>query len=92
MSNESLQVYRQIIRDVVNTLGIPFVILIAIFAIWVGWIPSPLSEAKVVVDTIQQSVSAHAAHDREVLFYLRQTCLANKKLAQQPPEDCLFKE
>jgi hypothetical protein len=70
-----------IVRELWDTFGLPTILLVVILALWVGWLPSPLSAAKDILER-------HVSYDDEVRFYLRKMCQHNAKVAGQPVESC----
>ena len=85
-----LKAYLLLIKDIMNTFGLPIIILVVLLLLWTGTIPSPLGEAKDVVVEIKTSIDRHVEQDRQIIFYLRQTCLSNAKLAETPVDDCIW--
>lgn len=83
-----LRAYMALIKEAWDVIGLPTLLLLFVMSLWVGWLPSPLSAAKDIVTDLKASLEQHMANDDEVLFYLRQMCQANVKLAGMPVEDC----
>lgn len=80
-SESQVQFYVSIVRELWDTFGLPTILLAVILALWVGWLPSPLSAAKDILDK-------HVSYDQEIRFYLKSMCQSNAKLANQPLETC----
>ena len=89
---QELNKYVSILKDVWSVFGLPTIILALLFLLYVGMIPSPLIEAYQVVDDIKTSLDKHLTRDKEVIFYMRQMCVSNAKLAKTPIEECLWNE
>ena len=85
-----LRAYLTIIKDVWSTFGLPTIILVVLLLLWIGIIPSPLGEAKSVVEEIKVSVDKHLERDKEIIFYMKEMCVSNAKIAKTPIEDCLW--
>lgn len=81
-----------LVKDIWNTFGLPTILLALAIGLWIGWIPSPLSEAQDDMKSIKWTLKKHAAIDNEQTFYLRKTCLALAKLAKVDPEGCIYHE
>ena len=86
-----LKVYLAILKDVWNTFGLPTIMLVVILLLWIGVIPSPMGEARMVLDTIKVSLDKHLERDREMIFYMKGLCLSNAEIAKTAREDCLWK-
>ena len=80
---EKVRAYVLVVRELWDNLGLPTILLAVITALWIGWFPSPLLEARELIER-------HVAKDAEVLFYLKQTCIANMKLANMPHDSCTW--
>ena len=87
----STKAYWGLAKDVINTLGLPIIILIILLLLWVGVIPSPMGEARVILDSIKGSLDKHLERDKEVIFYMKGLCLSNAEMAKLPKDDCLWK-
>lgn len=87
-----LKGYLNLAKDIWNTFGLPTIILVVILLLWTGYIQSPLSDAKVLVEDIKVSLDRHVEGDREIIFYMREMCISNAKLAKTPIEDCFWKQ
>lgn len=87
-----LHKYVVILKDVWSTFGLPTIILLILLLIYIGVIPSPLGATFQTVEDISASLNKHLARDKEMIFYMRQTCASNAKLAKTPIEDCLWHE
>jgi hypothetical protein len=70
-----------ILRELWDTFGLSTILLAVILALWVGWLPSPLSAAKDVLER-------HVSYDDEIRFYLRSMCQSSAKMVNRPMEDC----
>ena len=86
-----LRAYLTLIKDIWNTFGLPTIILVILLLLWIGIIPSPMGEARIVIDNIKVSLDKHLERDRELIFYMKGLCLSNAEIAKLPREDCLWK-
>ncbi len=86
-----LRAYLFLVKDVWSTFGLPTIMLAVMLLLWTGVIPSPLSEAGMIIDNLRLVVERHVERDREIVFYMRGLCLSNAKLANTTIEDCLYK-
>ena len=86
-----LRAYLFLVKDIWSTFGLPTIMLAVMLLLWTGVIPSPLSAAAGVIDSLRVVVEKHVERDREIVFYMRGLCLSNAKLAGTPIEDCLYK-
>ena len=86
-----LKAYLAVVKDAWNTFGLPTIILVIILLLWVGVIPSPMGEARMLLDSIKGSLDKHLERDREVIFYMKGLCLSNAEMAKLPKDDCLWK-
>lgn len=89
--SDSVKEYLALTKDIWNTFGLPTILLAVALLLYIGVIPSPLSEASINLDKIKFSIDRHLERDREVLFYLKEMCVSNAKLAKTPVEDCLWR-
>ena len=87
-----LNKYVAILKDVWSTFGLPTIILAVLLLIYIGVIPSPLGATFQVVEDIKVSLDKHLSRDKEMIFYMRQTCVSNAKLAKTPIEECLWSD
>lgn len=85
-----LQSYLVLVKDIWNTFGLPTIILVVLLLLWIGTIPSPLVEAEQVVEGIKASLDRHVERDDQIIFYLREMCLSNMKLAGDSGSRCLW--
>lgn len=86
-----LKAYVIILKDVWSTIGLPTIMIVIMLLLWLGIIPSPMSEAKTAIMEIQTLVERHIARDREIIHYMKQMCVSNAKLADTPIEECFWK-
>ena len=86
-----LRAYILLLKDIWSTFGLPTIILVIMLLLWVGIIPSPMSEARMTIMEIKTIVERHVERDREIIHYMKQMCVSNAKLALTPIEDCFWK-
>lgn len=87
----TVRAYIILVKEVWNTFGLPTILLCVIFGLWIGWLPSPVSEARAVVGQIHDTLLDHGKHDAEIIFYLRQTCIIHAKEAGLPVDTCYWR-
>lgn len=87
-----LRAYLLLLKDVWSTFGLPTIILAIMLLLWVGVIPSPMSEARMTIMEIKNVAERHVERDREIIHYMKEMCVSNAKLAKTPIEDCLWKQ
>jgi hypothetical protein len=78
----------QLLGEIWDKFGLATILVGIAVATWFGWIASPFSEAKDLMVTHISRMEDHLSHDSEILFYLKQVCQSNAKLANQPIEIC----
>ena len=86
-----LRAYILLLKDIWSTFGLPTIILVIILLLWLGIIPSPMSEAQMTIKEIKTIVERHVERDREIIHYMKEMCISNAKLADTPIEACLWK-
>ena len=85
-----LRAYLFLIKDIWSTFGLPTIILVIMLLLWVGVIPSPMSEAKATITEIKVIIERHVERDKEIVHYMKEMCISNAKLAHTPIEECLW--
>lgn len=83
-----LREYVQLAREIWDSFGLATILVAVAIATWFGWISSPFSEAKAIMEKHVVTVESHLAHDAEILFYLKTLCQTNAKLAGHPAGEC----
>ena len=86
-----LRAYTLLLKDIWSTFGLPTIILVIMLLMWIGVLPSPMSEARMTILEIKGIVERHVERDKEITHYMKEMCVSNAKLAKTPIEDCLWK-
>lgn len=84
----NVRAYLRVVRDVWDTFGLPTIILVILLLLWTGTIPSPVSEAMETIKGLKTSIEHHLERDDEILFYLKQMCHSNARLANINSDVC----
>lgn len=80
--------YVQLAREVWDSFGLATILVALALATWFGWIASPFSEARDIMEKHVSTMESHIAHDDEILFYLKRQCQMTAMLVKSDVALC----
>ena len=80
--------YVQLAREIWDTFGLATILVAVGIATWFGWLTSPFSEARDLMNKHIVTMDDHIGHDDELLFYMKTLCQTNAKLANTDVRLC----
>ncbi len=80
----------EVLKWAFDRFGLPTVLLALGISVWAGWIPSPVLEASQEAHKQTVLLTKHVEFDPELLYLLRQNCMALQTLAKRDTQVCVL--
>lgn len=78
----------QLAREVWDSFGLATILVALALATWFGWVDSPFTEARDILEKHVVTMEGHINHDQEIIFYMKTLCQTNAELAKESVARC----